>query len=396
MAAASANEGYFEIVCKGNSSTCLDALLDVMPELQYIEVPDDGDCFFHSIAAYYKRTGRHVDGLVNPTNSQALREFVAQHFLNMFENDPDLSNAILERDHNDVLRLFEEGFWVGDVCDLMIQRIPRILNINLNVYGVNKQNVKNDSPFAITRSSHVPIHHVNNIPTINLFLSKGHYGLLYPVGGDNVRSQAQIRANDRVMATYMAKKAAKEQEYERGLEEYLRNEAAKARNALRTSRKVKPTAKSVAKPVAKRNSRKAKPSAANSQNNNNMRAAMEESYAMEASHVNNIANIERQFAALESGMKPSRRNQIAALQQQISQLELKKKRPGVSRKNPVNNMSAAFANVSLRNRNNSFDCDNATVPKLIEYLKSRGYEGPPPLYKINRPELLIMCRDLRK
>ena len=380
MAAASASQP-FEIVCEGNSSTCLDALLVEMPELQYIEVPDDGDCFFHSIAAYYKRTGRHVDGLVNPTNSQALRVFVAEKFSIMFKNDPGLKNSILERNHKDVKRLSKNGFWEGDVCDLMIQRIPRILNINLNVYGVNKQNVKKDSPFAITRASYVPIHHVNNIPTISLFLSERHYGLLYPVRGDNVRTSAQIRANDRVMPTYMAKKA---EEYEAQVKEAYRVEAEEA------SRRAKPS-------VAKRNSRKANSSAANLQFNNNMRAAMEESYAMAASRVNNIANIERNFDALESGMKPSRRNQIAALQQQISQLELKKRRPGVSRKNPVNNMSAAFANVSLRNRNNSFNNNHnvpveanykrLTVNKMRAELIEMGIYTEEELQDLSKPEL---------
>lgn len=35
-------------------------------ELQYVEVKGDGNCFFRSIAAYYKRTGKHVDGVTNP------------------------------------------------------------------------------------------------------------------------------------------------------------------------------------------------------------------------------------------------------------------------------------------------------------------------------------------
>lgn len=422
--------------------SCRKEYLSTHRNLKYVRVAPDGNCFFRSIAAYYRRNkGARLDhvspAVVNPRRYHQLRRYIVHELgkqiradynlqitLQGMYNDPKkphkynkMKNKNGEINIEKILsKLAKKCKWKLPVFEMMVLRVPSILNINLILYKVEGDS----SQYYVTKSVYRPDNGERVATTISIFLESFHYGLVEEIEDDEYNENEENANYESVNEGENETDEENEDddsdddsddddddEESAALIQQLLNENernAKARKGLRASRRVKPSAK----PVAKRSvSHKAKLSVANSQFNRNMRAAMEASYgnnmraAMAASHVNNnnIATIERQFAALESGMKPSRRNQIASLQQQISQLELKKsvkKRPGVSRKNPVNNMSAAFANVSLRNRNNSFDCDKAKVPELREYLKSRGYEGPPPLYKINRPALLIMCRDLGK
>ena len=225
MAAASANE-YFELPCDGNSSTCLDSLLDVMPELQYVEVPDDGDCFFHSIAAYYKRTGgiiidrdTYFPVNVDPTNPRELRSYIVKEFIKLVVAKeppyPELITGILieNRTNKSLKQLNKSGAWAMNTFDTMINAVPTILMIHLNIYVVNQSQLHQGH--VITKAVYQPkqpeLLNERGLPTINLFLSGNHYGLLYPVGGENIRTEAQMNANTRKLNTYKAKKA---KEYE--------------------------------------------------------------------------------------------------------------------------------------------------------------------------------------
>jgi hypothetical protein len=422
MAAASANE-RFELPCDGDRSTCLDTLLDIMPELQYIEVPDDGDCFFHSIAAYYKRTGgiiidRDTDLPldIDPTNPRALRSYIVEEFIKLVVAKeppyPELISTILieNRTRKSLSQLDKSGVWAVNTFDTMINAVPTILMINLNIYVVNQSQYQG---YVITKAVYRPkqpeLLNGRGLPTINLFLSGNHYGLLYPVGGDNVRSLEQIQENNSILSAYKAKKA---KEYEAQVKEAQKYEAKLEREIAakeaRASRNAKPS-------VARNLSRKA-------------------SY-------NNIAEIERQFAALEMKAKSSaarnaarnvsrkasrnssalnnasrqliyqlynenekalhqssKNNKIASLREQIRQLESAsvRRKPSVAQR-PIAPSLYNQRNISLRNRqNNAVDCDKLLAPQLREYLKARGYIGPPPLSKINKPELLSMCRKLQK
>ena len=422
MAAASANE-RFELPCDGDRSTCLDTLLDIMPELQYIEVPDDGDCFFHSIAAYYKRTGgiiidRDTDLPldIDPTNPRALRSYVVEEFIKLVVAKkppyPELISTILieNRTRKSLSQLDKSGVWAVNTFDTMINAVPTILMINLNIYVVNQSQYQG---YVITKAVYRPkqpeLLNGRGLPTINLFLSGNHYGLLYPVGGDNVRSLEQIQENNSILSAYKAKKA---KEYEAQVKEAQKYEAKLEREIAakeaRASRNAKPS-------VARNLSRKA-------------------SY-------NNIAEIERQFAALEMKAKSSaarnaarnvsrkasrnssalnnasrqliyqlynenekalhqssKNNKIASLREQIRQLESAsvRRKPSVAQR-PIAPSLYNQRNISLRNRqNNAVDCDKLLAPELREYLKARGYIGPPPLRNIKKPELLSMCRKLQK
>jgi|UniRef100_A0A6C0BG97 hypothetical protein len=453
MAAASANE-RFELPCDGDRSTCLDTLLDIMPELQYIEVPDDGDCFFHSIAAYYKRTGgiiidRDTDLPldIDPTNPRALRSYIVEEFIKLVVAKeppyPELISTILieNRTRKSLSQLDKSGVWAVNTFDTMINAVPTILMINLNIYVVNQSQYQG---YVITKAVYRPkqpeLLNGRGLPTINLFLSGNHYGLLYPVGGDNVRSLEQIQENNSILSAYKAKKA---KEYEAQVKEAQKYEAKLEREIAakeaRASRNAKPS-------VARNLSRKA--------SYNNI-AEIERQFAaleMEAkpsvarnlsrkASYNNIAEIERQFAALEMKAKSSaarnaarnvsrkasrnssalnnasrqliyqlynenekalhqssKNNKIASLREQIRQLESAsvRRKPSVAQR-PIAPSLYNQRNISLRNRqNNAVDCDKLLAPQLREYLKARGYIGPPPLSKINKPELLSMCRKLQK
>lgn len=253
-----------------------------------------------------------------------------------------------------------EGAWDVAMIELLISRLPAILGVNISIHKVEHDSTRSNS-YKVTNYFYRPVGD-NPEHTINLMLNGAHYGLLVPLPKNAVFNNEK---DENSSASGRARPSA-------------------------ASRKARPSVSGRVRPSVSRKSQKA------SSNNQNaeLQAALEQSRAMAASHVNNnIDNIERQFAelesgALESGMKPSRRNQIAALKQQISQLELKQ-----SVKNPVNNMSAAFANVSLRNRNNSFDCDNATVAKLKEHLISRGYNKS--LSGKLKPYLVELCKEMQ-
>ena len=422
MAAASANE-RFELPCDGDRSTCLDTLLDIMPELQYIEVPDDGDCFFHSIAAYYKRTGgiiidRDTDLPldIDPTNPRALRSYIVEEFIKLVVAKeppyPELISTILieNRTRKSLSQLDKSGVWAVNTFDTMINAVPTILMINLNIYVVNQSQYQG---YVITKAVYRPkqpeLLNGRGLPTINLFLSGNHYGLLYPVGGDNVRSLEQIQENNSILSSYKAKKA---KEYEAQVKEAQKYEAKLEREiAAKEARASRNAKQSVARNLSRKASynniaeierqfaaleMKAKSSAARNAARNVSRKASRNSSALNNASRQLIYQLynENEKALHQS----SKNNKIASLREQIRQLESAsvRRKPSVAQR-PIAPSLYNQRNISLRNRqNNAVDCDKLLAPELRKYLEAQGYIGPPPLRNIKKPELLSMCRKLKK
>jgi len=343
---------------------------------KYIYVDADGNCLFRALSEFYKRKDIGVPGFQGQKDWRLLRPFLIDEVERLMKNHSNtletmiVTNFINQTEHRKeqllsrmavyqqqlkdypkskkkydkelaeyienlpsiekktVKQLFSElrgkGSWDVAMIELLISRLPAILGVNISIHKVEHDSTRPNS-YKVTNYFYRPVEYKPE-HTINLMLNGAHYGLLVPLSKNAVFNNEKVNNSmgENLSASSRVRPSA-------------------------ASRKARPSVSGRVRPSVSRKSQKA------SSNNENaeLQAAMEESRAMAASHVNNnIDNIERQFAelesgALESGMKPSRRNQIAALQQQISQLELKK-----SVKNPVNNMSAAFANVSLRNMRN--------------------------------------------
>ena len=200
-----ANPGYvFNCVPDPNRS-CLQQFLENRCELTYVHVKPDGDCFFSSIAEYYKRTGEQIDG-VDPTDAVALRAFIMERArpiinaddLNMQKKSlkkksapKKLSQKKEETNEERLDKIFnklsERYEYEHAAFDVIVQITSRILNVNLSIYSMTFGTVSNTVYPALNPDA----------PTIILYISGAHYGLLYPIDGSNVRSSAQKRENMR-------------------------------------------------------------------------------------------------------------------------------------------------------------------------------------------------------
>jgi len=348
--------------------TCLQQFLINHSTLTYVHVKPDGDCFFNSIAEYYKRTGEQIRGLDNPTDVVALRKFIIERARLMIDENEDMRQQILTEEPEPQIKkksapkklsqkkeepaqetnterldkifnkLSERYVYEVPAFDVIVQITPLILNVNLSIYSMTGNIVSNTLHPARNR---------NGVSTIILYLSGRHYGLLYPAAGPNVRSNAQKIANmqadnnnnnnatqaliNRLMYQSNSNQNNEKNENERN---------AKARKA---SRNAKPSA---AKPSASRKSRIV-PS-----NNENE----EFQAALKASRRNSIAEIQRQIAALEMGVNSSVSGSQIAKRNSVS---VRRKprvavKPSASRKNHnvqnINSLGNHFGRLSIGNQ----------------------------------------------
>jgi len=428
-----------EYYCTGRTQeSCRKQYLSEHRDLKYVRVPGDGNCFFRSIAAYYRRENKYLDhvhpGIVNPRRYHQLRRYIVQQLglqierenylqgtLKALYNDPKkyrkMRNKNGEISIKKILsKLARQCVWNVPAFEMMVERVPIILNINLIIYKVEGDS----SQYYVTKSVYTPYDGAPVPTTISIFLESNHYGLVFPAKdarnamresfdqGEN-ESDDEKEDDDDDDDDEDEDENDDEDEATRALiAEMIAQNERNAENARKASRKAKPS-------VARNLSRKA-------------------SY-------NNIAEIERQFAALEMKAKSSaarnaarnvsrkasrnssalnnasrqliyqlynenekalhqssKNNKIASLREQIRQLESAsvRRKPSVAQR-PIAPSLYNQRNISLRNRqNNAVDCDKLLAPELRDYLKARGYIGPPPLRNIKKPELLSMCKKLKK
>ncbi len=458
-----------EYYCTGRTQeSCRKQYLSEHRDLKYVRVPGDGNCFFRSIAAYYRRENKYLDhvhpGIVNPRRYHQLRRYIVQQLglqierenylqgtLKALYNDPKkyrkMRNKNGEISIKKILsKLARQCVWKVPAFDMMVERVPIILNINLIIYKVEGDS----SQYYVTKSVYTPYDGAPVPTTISIFLESNHYGLVFPAKdarnamresfdqGENESDDEKEDDESDESDDDESDESDDEDEATRALiAEMIAQNERNAENARKASRNAKPS-------VARNLSRKA--------SYNNI-AEIERQFAaleMEAkpsvarnlsrkASYNNIAEIERQFAALEMKAKSSaarnaarnvsrkasrnssalnnasrqliyqlynenekalhqssKNNKIASLREQIRQLESAsvRRKPSVAQR-PIAPSLYNQRNISLRNRqNNAVDCDKLLAPQLREYLKARGYIGPPPLRNIKKPELLSMCRKL--
>jgi hypothetical protein len=163
-------------------------------------VPSDGNCFFRAIAAYYRRTGDRIDRVsaagVNPIRYHQLRRYIVNELGKQLREDPVMKNT-LQGMYNDPKKphrynkmkingeisiekilstLARTCKWNLPAFEMMVERVPIILNINLILYKI----VGNSSQYYVTKSIHTPYDGAPVATTISIFLESNHYGLIFP------------------------------------------------------------------------------------------------------------------------------------------------------------------------------------------------------------------------
>jgi len=203
--------------------------------LEYVYVNPDGDCFFRSIAEYYQRTGEEID--VNVTNVIELRHYIIGILHSLIDGNDEESTylraRILEGANNEnsgerLIQIFktlsDPELYDVDAFDIMVQMLPRILNVNLRLIA--------DGPYGISdRITESPI---PSASTIILCLFGSHFGLLYPEGGPDNRTNQQKLAYQGRINVYKAEQQRKE---EKSISNYLRKEQKQKRRQTRKNNK---------------------------------------------------------------------------------------------------------------------------------------------------------------
>ena len=188
---------------KKTLSACKNEFFQNHPELEYVEVDGDGNCFFRALAAYYEKTGKSIHGVNDPTNFQELRQYIVARFRQQIANNVELRTIYLpgynERasTENGIEEILNElgtsCVWNVPAFDMMVERAPSYLNINLRLYKINVMD--NSNKLAITESLYTPHgEQFNpNRTTISIFLGANHYGLIWPKNSN--ASQVQNNAS---------------------------------------------------------------------------------------------------------------------------------------------------------------------------------------------------------
>ena len=311
----------FTCKAKSTQDSCRQQFLYAHPELKYVKVLGDGNCFFRAIAAYYKRTGEDLDGVRDPTDYRELRDYIVRRFKEQINEDPELHSILMalnDRPINTILsELAKTCVWNVPAFEMMVERVPILLNINLIIYKIRRGK---SGPYTVTESIHTP-HDGPPVPTtISIFLASSHYGLIFPIDAESLVSD--------------------ENENENNDENENENEN---NNALQAAMKA-----SLYNNNSKSNS-----------NNNDLQAAMKASLYNNSKSNNIIAELEREIAAAEAKAAAKAATKAAAKAPRNNNLNaaLAESLHAVSLNNGLNNnmraaIEASFQNVSFSSRNN--------------------------------------------
>lgn len=214
-------------VCNQSKSEerCRLQFLSAHPQFTYVAVEGDGNCMFRSIAEFYRRTHIRIPGVTHPENYVELRRYLARRFEEYVRENIDVQAMLIDLDYNyrlDQQRLEEEErqltmeflkregrrnspishssplqqveektvdeilgelhettVWNTAAFDAMVERVPAILNVNLDIYIVNPPSGKIKT-YVVSNYMHTPNDGPEVETTISLFLADNHYGLLYP------------------------------------------------------------------------------------------------------------------------------------------------------------------------------------------------------------------------
>ena len=168
-------------ICKhGRTSDDL-CIKDFTDDFNFIfdDVPDDGNCFFHTLELYYKKKG-NTDKSKNYNN---LRGTIISHIL---ENWSYFSDFGISED--DIFELASDGSWNNDAGDIVIPAAASALNLKIILYDLKRG--QRSPPIKKQIIRHI-YPETGPIPdeTVNILrLADSHFGLLTPNPKNNTES----------------------------------------------------------------------------------------------------------------------------------------------------------------------------------------------------------------
>lgn len=225
------NQGKSESICKKQ-------FLKEHPQFEFVDVEGDGNCMFRAIAEFYRRSGRTVPGIAHPENYIELRRYAVEQFIRFIMDNIDIQMGLIDIDYQFRLQRHEQhkehlqntmiflkkskksiqqalaalppivertaeqildelrevGSWDNAAFDMMVERVPAILNVNLSIYIINPPTSQNKN-YVVSNYMHTPNDGPEAFTTIHLILADNHYGLLYPKNQENANLNAAIAAS---------------------------------------------------------------------------------------------------------------------------------------------------------------------------------------------------------
>jgi hypothetical protein len=187
----------FTCKAKSTQDSCRQQFLYAHPELKYVKVLGDGNCFFRAIAEYYKRTGEDLDGVRDPTDYRELRDYIVRRFKEQINEDPELHSILMALNDRPINKIISElaktCVWNVPAFEMMVERVPILLNINLIIYKVRRGK---SGPYTVTESLHTPHDGPPAPTTISIFLASNHYGLIFPIDAESLVSDENEDENE--------------------------------------------------------------------------------------------------------------------------------------------------------------------------------------------------------
>ena len=167
----------------GDKSYCIKSYLED-EHIQLIRIPPDGDCFFNSIATYFKNKGINITHQELRAKVIAYMEEHREAYLPFFvvESDkPSVVKATLTRQLN---QLKKPGFWNNQLADFIPQQAPKALDINIRLHEVDYAG--NTISVHILRDDNKPFIITDKYPIIDVLrINNNHYELLRPMKKGN-------------------------------------------------------------------------------------------------------------------------------------------------------------------------------------------------------------------
>ena len=181
----------------GNKTDCIKSYLAV-EDIKLTHIPPDGDCFFNSIATYFKSKG------INVTHMQ-LREKVIEYmeahreeyipFFIVESNKPSIIKAAMTRQFN---QLKKSGAWNNQLADFIPQEAPKALDINIRLHEINDANTS--ISVHTLRDDNKNLNTTERYPTIDVLrVNRNHYELLTPMRRSNNETKTKPVTKSKTM-----------------------------------------------------------------------------------------------------------------------------------------------------------------------------------------------------
>lgn len=176
----------------GNKNNCIKSYLEV-EDIKLTHIPPDGDCFFNSIATYFKSKGINVTHMHLREKVIEYMEAHREEYIPFFiveSNKPSIIKATMTRQFN---QLKKSGAWNNQLADFIPQEAPKALDINIRLHEINDAGTS--ISVHILRDDNKNLNTTERYPTIDVLrINRNHYELLTPMRSVN-ESSSKIHTN---------------------------------------------------------------------------------------------------------------------------------------------------------------------------------------------------------